>query len=80
MPGIRRTSLPTDVPPGVLLRAGADALDPDDYAAGFAVWSGTSFVHSGGGLAVSSSASSRLLPAPRVAGHCRWTRPDRPRR
>jgi subtilisin family serine protease len=35
--------LPSGVPQGVLLEPGRDALDPDDYSAGFAVWSGTSF-------------------------------------
>jgi hypothetical protein len=31
------------MPPGVALPAWREALDPDDYVGGFAVWSGTSF-------------------------------------
>jgi Subtilase family len=31
------------MPPGISLPAEREALDPDDYSAGFALWSGTSF-------------------------------------
>jgi hypothetical protein len=32
-----------EMPPGVALPPDREALDPDDYSGGFALWSGTSF-------------------------------------
>jgi hypothetical protein len=43
-PEIRMRAHPAnELPPGVLLPAEREALDPDNYRGGFAVWSGTSF-------------------------------------
>jgi len=38
-----RAHAATQLPPGVPLPAEREALDPDDYSGGFAVWTGTSF-------------------------------------
>jgi subtilisin family serine protease len=43
-PELRMPAHPAnEMPPGVALPADREALDPDDYSGGFALWSGTSF-------------------------------------
>ncbi|HEX3922572.1 MAG TPA: hypothetical protein VHY31_09830, partial [Streptosporangiaceae bacterium] len=43
-PELRMPAHPAnEMPPGVSLPPEREALDPDDYRGGFAIWSGTSF-------------------------------------
>jgi subtilisin family serine protease len=55
-----------ELPPGVLLPGEREALDPDDYSAGFVIWSGTSFsaplvaAHVAGALLKGAASTSSL--------------------